>query len=165
MKKPTFAALLMLATAVAQAQNPELDTLIDAAVRYGQATEGFLWGQQVLAVPVPNKPCNTVGIIYRENRRQRGGPRIDNYQACPGEEPEMIHEVSPALPDDAQFQQIVQMAIRGALRYGTHRRDLYDYHIDARRLSAVDAYGCGQVETVISTMGLLVSYNIGRLCP
>ena len=57
------------------------------------------------------------------------------------------------------------MAIRGALRYGAHRRDLYDYHIDTRRLSAADPYGCAQVETIVSTMGMLVSYNVGRMCP
>ena len=70
--------------------------------------------------------------VYQEGKRQRGGPRIDNYQVCQGAEPERINDVSPALPDDPQFKQVAQMAIRGALRYGVQRRDWNDYRLDTR---------------------------------
>lgn len=159
--------ILMLAmSGFAQAQQGnDPESLVEMTIRSGHATEGMVYGQRAIAVLVPNRPCPNVGIVYQEGRRQRGGPRIDNYSACPGEDIERIQDVSPSLPDDPQFQQLVQMAVRGALRYGAHRRDMYDYHIDTRRLSAVDAYGCAQVETIVSTTGLLVSYNYGRLCP
>lgn len=164
--KKTFFALMMAASGIAGAQQGnEPQSLIDMAVRSGHAIEGFLYGSPVIAVPVPNRPCSTVGIVFQEKRRHRDEPRIDNYTACPGEDAELIQDFPPGLPDDAQFKQLVQMAVRGALRYGAHRRDMYDYHIDSRRLSAADPYGCAQVETVVSTMGMLVSYNVGRLCP
>ncbi len=165
MKKTLFAILMAAAGAASAQQGNDPQFLVDMAVRSGHAVEGFLYGSPVIAVPIANSPCPNVGIIYQERRRHREGPRIDNYSACPGEETEQLHDFPPALPDDPQFQQLVQMAIRGALRYGAHRRDLYDYHIDTRRLSAADPYGCAQVETVVSTMGMLVSYNIGRMCP
>lgn len=159
------AAVIALASTPALADNQALDSLIDSALRGGHAIESLLYNQPVLAVPVANRPCPTVGVIYQDGGRRRGGQRIDNFQACPGSEPELINDVSPALPDDPQFQQLTQMAIRGALRYGAQRRDWGEYLIDTRRLSAADGYGCGQVETVISSMGMLVTYQVGRLCP
>ena len=62
-------------------------------------------------------------------------------------------------------QSLVETAIRGAPRHGAHQRDMHDYHIDTRRLSAADSCGCAQVETIVATMGLLVSYNVDRMCP
>lgn len=164
MKKTLFALMLVVGLANAQ-QGNDPQSLIEMTIRSGHAIEGFIYGTPVIAVPIPNRPCPNVGIVFQEKRRHRDGPRIDNYSVCPGEEPDQINDVSPSLPDDTQFQRLVQMAIRGALRYGAHRRDLYDYHIDTRRLSAADAYGCANVETIISTVGLLVSYNVGRMCP
>ena len=165
MNKTLFAFLLAAAGLTNAQQGNDPQSLVEMTIRSGHAIEGFKYGTPVIAVPIPNRPCPNVGIVFQEKRRHRDGPRIDNYSACPGEEPEQIHDFPPGLPDDPQFQQLVQMAIRGALRYGAHRRDLYDYHIDTRRLSAADPYGCAQVETIVSTMGMLVSYNIGRMCP
>ncbi|WP_126447935.1 hypothetical protein [Sulfuricystis multivorans] len=160
----TLVACVVFA-ASAQAQSRDLLMAIEQAANNGQAGEVLAYGQPALVVPVQNRPCMTVGVVYQERKHQRGGPRIDNYQVCPGAEPERINEVSPALPDDPQFKQVVQMAIRSALRYGIQHRDWNDYRLDIRRLSAVDSYGCAQVETIVSSEGMLVSYNVGRLCP
>ncbi len=148
----------------AQAQSQDLLMAIEQAARTGQAGEILAYGQPAMVVPVQNRPCVTVGVIYQDGGRRHSGPRIDNYQVCQDAEPERINDVSPALPDDQQFKQVTQMAIRGALRYGSQRREWYDYRVDARRLSAPDSYGCAQVETTVATEGLLVSYNVGRLC-
>lgn len=165
MKKTLFTFLMAAAGLASAQQGNDPQSLIEMTVRSGHAIEGFIYGTPVIAVPIPNLPCQNVGIVFQEKRRHRDGPRIDNYSACQGQEPELIHDLPPGLPDDPQFKQLVQMAIRGALRYGAHRRDLYDYHIDTRRLSPADPYGCAQVETIVSTMGMLVSYNVGRMCP
>lgn len=165
MLRPLVLVASVLFTAAAQADSPDLMMAVEQAARSGQAGEVLAHGQPALVVPVQNRPCMTVGVIYQEGRRQRGGPRIDNYQVCQDAEPERINDVSPALPDDQQFKQVAQMAIRGALRYGAQRRDWNDYRLDTRRLSVVDSYGCAQVETVVSAEGMLVSYNVGRLCP
>lgn len=165
MLRPLVLAAGVLFTAAAQADSPDLMMAVEQAARSGQAGEVLAYGQPALVVPVQNRPCMTVGVIYQEGRRQLGGPRIDNYQVCQDAEPERINDVSPALPDDQQFKQVAQMAIRGALRYGAQRRDWNDYRLDTRRLSVVDSYGCAQVETVVSAEGMLVSYNVGRLCP
>lgn len=165
MKISPLVLLLTLASTQAFADPPELLSLVSAAARNGHAIESMLYRQPVVAVPMPSRPCPTVGILYQDDRRRRSGHRIDNYQVCPGAEPEMIDDISPALPEDKQFQQITQMAIRGALRYNAQRREWGEYRIDTRRLSAADAFGCGQVETVISSMGMLVAYQVGRLCP
>ena len=167
MKKTLILLLLAMSSATHAQMGNDPQSLIDLSLRSGHAVEGFVYGTPVVAVPVRAQPCPTVGIVFQEGRRHRDGrQRIDNYTACPDMEAELSHDYPPGLPEDAQFQQMVQMAIRGALRYGAQRRDMYDFHIDARRLSAAtDPYGCSEVETVVSTMGMLVSYNVGRLCP
>ena len=166
MRKTSLMLILSAVTGLANAQpGNDAQSLIDMAVRSGHAVEGFVYGAPAIAVPVPNRPCTTVGIVLQEGRRHRGTPRIDNYSACPGEEAEKIQDFPPALPDDPQFQQFVQMTVRGALRYGADSRQMYDYRVDTRRLSAADPYGCAYIETTVSMMGMLVSYNVGRLCP
>ena len=165
MLRPLILAAGVVFAAAVHAESPDLLMAIEQAAQSGQAGEVLAYGQPALVVPVQNRPCMTVGVVYQEGKRQRGGPRIDNYQVCQGAEPERINDVSPALPDDQQFKQVAQMALRGALRYGVQRRAWNDYRLDTRRLSAADSYCCPQVGTVVSTEGMLVSYNVGRLCP
>ena len=82
MKKTLF-ALLMAAAGVASAQQGnDPQSLINMTLRSGHAIEGFLYGSPVIAVPIPNRPCPNVGIVFQEKRRQRDGQRIDNYSAC-----------------------------------------------------------------------------------
>lgn len=165
MKRFLFSILLCCAGASNAQMGNDAQSLIDLAMRSGHPVEGFLYGSPAVAVPIAHRPCPTVGIVFQERRRHRDTTRIDNYAVCPREDAELIHDLPPALPDDTRFQQFVMMAIRGALRYESHRRSMYDYQIETRRLSAPDTNGCAQVETVISTMGMLVSYNVGRMCP
>lgn len=164
--RQTSGFIWILAAGLAHAQQgSEPASIIEMALLHGHAVEGFVYGVPVVAVPLANRPCPSVGIVFQEKRRHREAQRIDSYAACPGEEAELMRDTPPGLPEDAQFHQLVQMTIRSALRYGVHRRELYDYRVDARRLSAADPYGCAQLETIVSTLGQLASYNVGRVCP
>lgn len=160
-----LALLSVVASAPAVASvDPELDNLILSAARYGTMIEGMIHGQPVEVVPVPGGgKCQNVGVIQSASR-SRGGPRIQNYAICRGEV-DSIDEVSPALPEDKEFRQVVAMTVRGAVRHGGHPYVWESYVIDAKRLTPPDSQGCAQVETVVASEGLLVSHNIGRICP
>lgn len=149
----------------AHAMDPDLRSLVMSAAQSSHAVEGLAYNQPATAVPIAARPCPRVGVIYQESTRHRRGPRIDSFSVCPGQAPESINDVSPALPDDAKFQQLTMMAVRGALRYGEQRADWQGYQVDTRRLSYADPQGCAQVETIVATEGLLVSYHVGRMCP
>lgn len=144
----------------------ETDQLVLSAARFGSMIEGMVHGQPVEVVPVPGGGrCQNVGMIQSAAMAQRrGGPRIQNFAVCRGEV-ETIDDVSPALPNDKEFRQIVAMSVRGAVRHGGHPYLWEAYTVDAHRVTPPDASGCAQVETIISADGLLVSYNIGRICP
>ena len=161
------ALLAVLASGSANASDPGLYALVSSAARNGHAIEGVVFNQPVTAVPVRGGRCPKVGVVYqRDSSRHRRGPRIDNFEVCPGRDPEDTQEVSPALPDDREFKQLTMMTIRGALRYGEQRSDWMGYSIASRRLSYADPNGCAQVETTVaSEEGLLVSHNVGRMCP
>ena len=122
-------------------------------------------GQPAVAVPFPGYPCATVGVLYPQARSLRRGDtqRIDHYRACPDGSIEALDELSPSLPDDEEFRQATLMTIRAALRRGAHFQRIGAYRVDARRLFGNGQ--CAEVETVISTQGLLVSYNVGQICP
>jgi len=149
----------------AAASSPDVEQLVMSAARSGHAVEGFAYNQPATAVPIRGGRCPRVGLVYQESTRHRRGPRIDHFDACPGQEPESVNDVSPALPDDPQFKQLTLMAIRGALRYGQQHSAWMGYNVAIRRLSAADPNGCAQVETIVDTEGLLVSYQVGRMCP
>lgn len=165
----TIAGGLLLAAMYygsAHAADPSLNAIITSAARNGHATEGFAYNQAVVAVPVRGGQCPHVGVVYpRDSSRHRRGPRIDNFEVCAGQEPEDLQEVSPALPDDQQFKQLTVMTIRGAIRYGEQHSAWMGYNVHSRRLSFADPNGCAQVETTVDNEGLLVSYNVGRMCP
>jgi hypothetical protein len=148
-----------------QANDPGLISMVMAAAQSNHAVEGLAYNQPATAVPIAARPCPRVGLVYEEHTRHRRGPRIDNFITCPGQAPETIQDVSPSLPDDRQFQQLTLMAVRGALRYGEQRADWSGYHVETHRLSYADPQGCAQVETIVVTAGLLVSYHVGRMCP
>lgn len=166
----TFAGgvlLLGFFASQARADDPALQQLVINAAKNGHATEGFAYNQPVIAVPVRGgaNRCARVGVVHRDSTRHRRGPRIDNFELCAGREPESINDVSPALPDDAQFKQLTMMAIRGSLRYGRQQSSWMGYNVSAERLSLADPNGCAQVETTVDSEGLLVSYSVGRMCP
>lgn len=167
LKKITIVGLAVFMSAAACASSEsDMDTLVRNAARFGNPVEGFANGQPSVAVPVSgNGPCKNVGVIQSGGRgKYSGGPRIANFSVC-HDEVEAISEVSPALPDDSQFKQVVVMTVRGAARYGGQPSDWDAYHVESRRLSPPDARGCAQVETVVSSEGLLVSHNVGMVCP
>jgi len=147
------------------AQGQGLTQAITTAARTGFALETAEFGSRYLVAPVPSGRCSNVGVIHLSGKRHRGGPRIDNYSVCGSSAPEMIQDVSPALPDDEAFQQMAFMTIQAALRYGSLGQTWHDYRIESRRLSEPNSRGCAQVETTISADGLLVSYDVGRICP
>lgn len=149
----------------AKANSPEIDMLVMSAARSGHAIEGFAYNQPATAVPIRSGRCTRVGLVFQETTRHRRGSRIDHYEVCPSQEPEAVNDVSPALPDDPQFKQLTMMAIRGALRYGQQNSSWMGYNVVTRRLSAADPNGCAQVETTVDTESLLVSYQVGRMCP
>lgn len=152
--------------AVAGNLEPSLQSLVVAAARNGHAVEGFAYNQPAVAVPVRGGRCQNVGVVYpRDSSRHRRGPRIDNFEICAGEAPEDLQEVSAALPDDQQFRQLTVMTIRGAIRFGEQHSAWHGYNVRSRRLSLADPNGCAQVETTVDNEGLLVSYNVGRMCP
>lgn len=157
--------LLGLYSGQARADDPALQMLVANAARSGHAVEGLAYNQPVVAVPIRGGRCPRVGVIYQESTRHRRGPRIDHFEACQGQSPQVINDVSPALPDDQQFKQLTLMAIRGSLRYGEQYSAWSGYNVAARRLSYADPSGCAQVETIVDTEGLLVSYSVGRMCP
>ena len=145
---------------------PDVYLLVGNAARLGHAVSGLSYGQPSVAVPVRgDSGCVNVGVLQPGTKRKfSGGPRITNYRVCQGEISE-VDDVSPGLPDDQQFKQVVMMTVKGAARYGGQPNEWSGYHIEARRLSMPDINGCVQVETVISTEGMLVSYNTGLICP
>lgn len=154
-------ALPMLAWGQTQA----LTQAIITAARTGYALEAADLEHRYVVAPVQSARCPTVGVIRASGKRDRGGPRIDNYRVCEHSSPELLHEVSPALPDDEVFKQMAFMTIQAALRYGSLAQDWHDYRIESRRLSEPNQRGCAQVETTISADSLLVSYDVGRICP
>ena len=89
--RPLVLAAGVVFAAAAQAESPDLLMAIEQAAHSGQAGEALAYGQPALVVPVLNRPCMTVGVVYQEGKHQRGGPRIDNYQVCQGGEPERIN--------------------------------------------------------------------------
>lgn len=158
--------LAVLSAPAAHAQTAEILDLVRNAVSSGHAIESLLGSQPAVAVPLATRPCATVGVIYQSSgAREKGGPRIDNFRACAEAEPAPIDQVSPALPEDAPFKQQTRMAMRSALRYGSHQLDWQGYRVEARRLSPADTHGCAQLETIVSAQDLLVAYGIGRMCP
>ena len=88
MLRPLILAAGVVFAAAVHAESPDLLMAIEQAAQSGQAGEVLAYGQPALVVPVQNRPCMTVGVVYQEGKRQRGGPRIDNYQVCQGAEPE-----------------------------------------------------------------------------
>ncbi len=147
------------------AQTPALVDAVSSAARSGATLERLIQGQRYTVVPLRGAGCPTVGVIHHEQRQYRGGPRIDTYKVCDGEAlPEMIDDVSPALPDDREFKALTAMTIRTALRYGGDAQNWFEYRVDAQRLSELNGRGCALVETKVSADGLLVSYNVGQIC-
>ncbi len=143
----------------------ETESLVQNVAMYGSASEAFIRGRAVFAVPLaPKGGCTTVGVIDQASRgRSRGGPRISNYSVC-RDDVEHIEDVSPGLPEDGEFKQALIMTVRGAFRHGGRPYFWQNYSIDTRRLSQVDMQGCAQVETTVASGGLLVSYNVGKIC-
>lgn len=156
---------VLAAPALALGQTQGLTQAIITAARTGYAMEAADSGSRYIVAPVLSGRCPTVGVIHASGKRLRGGPRIDNYRACENASPELLNEMSPALPDDEAFKQMAFMTIQAALRYGSLSQTWHDYRIESRRLSEPNARGCAQVETTISADSLLVSYDVGRLCP
>lgn len=156
-------ALLLPTLAFAQSQG--VTQAIITAARTGYAMEAADSGSRYIVAPVLSGRCPTVGVIHASGKRLRGGPRIDNYRVCENASPKLLNEMSPALPDDEAFKQMAFMTIQAALRYGSLSQTWHDYRIESRRLSEPNARGCAQVETTISADSLLVSYDVGRLCP
>ena len=154
------------AGASAYNSEPDVYMLVRNAARLGHAVSGLSYGQPSVAVPVRgDSGCANIGVLQPGTKRKfSGGPRIANYRVCQGEISE-VDDVSPELPSDTQFKQVVIMTVKGAARYGGQPNEWGGYHIEARRLSMPDMNGCAQVETVISTEGMLVSYNTGLICP
>lgn len=150
---------------LASGQPQGLTQAIITAARTGYALEAADFGGLYIVAPVRSEGCPTVGVIHASGKRHRGGPRIDNYRVCEHASPELLNEMSPALPDDEAFKQMAFMTIQAALRYGSLSQTWDDYRIESRRLSEPNARGCAQVETTISAENLLVSYDVGRLCP
>lgn len=160
-----FVLLATLGSLPVLAQTQDLDWALQAAAQSGQPAEVMAFGQPVRVVPVAGRECPTVGVIYtRDGGMMRGGPRIDNFRVCPGQAPQRLREVSPALPDDGNFRQVVQMSIRNGLRGGSFATQWQGYFVETRRLSELDRRGCALSETIIANDGLLVSYNSGRAC-
>ena len=166
LKKMMIIGLATVLSSAAFAGESDMETLARNAAQFGNPVEGFAYGQPAVAVPVPGRgPCKNVGVIQSGGRgKYSGGPRISNFSVCRNEV-EALNEVSPALPEDTQFKQVVVMTVRGAARYGGQPSDWEGYHVESRRLSPPDSLGCAQVETVVSSEGLLVSHNVGRICP
>jgi len=167
LRKLIIGCLVSVVSSAALARGePDIEALVRNAARFGNPVEGLAYGLPAVAVPVPgNGPCKNVGVIQTNREgRSTGGPRIANYSVC-GEEVDLLNDVSPSLPSDSQFRQVVIMTVRGAARYGGQPSDWEKYHIESRRLSPPDVRGCAQVETVVSWESLLVSHNVGPVCP
>lgn len=157
--------MLVLSSASARAQTADLLDLVTNVARSGHAAEALVANQAVIAVPLAVLPCPTVGVIYRSSGvRERGGPRIDNFQVCAEAAPQRLGEVSPALPDDQKMKEQTLNAMRTALRYGHQQLDWQGYRVIARRLSHDTRRGCAQIEVIVSSQGLLVAYQVGRFC-
>jgi hypothetical protein len=164
LRKLTTAAALALPM-LSWGQTQDLTQAIATAAHTGYALEVAHQGKRYVVAPAQSGPCPTVGVIHASGKHHRGGPRIDNYRVCENASPALLNEVSPALPDDEAFKQIAFMTIQAALRYGSLSQDWHDYRVESRRLSEPNARGCAQVETTISADRLLVSYDVGRICP
>lgn len=153
----------VLCVSPASAQTDAAAELVRQALVLGHPVEGLISGRgPALAVPVPGGSCPSVGVIH-PREHFRGGPRIDNYRVCDGQIA-ALSDVSPALPDDPELQQGTALAIRTALRYGHQSARWQSYQIDTQRLSPMDSTGCASVATTISTDGLLVAHQVGRVC-
>ncbi len=162
MKRISLFTLAALLSPLVHA-DADIEALVTMAARSGSAVESILYNRPVVAVPLQTRPCLTVGVISLN----LDDPRIDNFKVCAGAPPQAIKEVSPALPEDAEFKELTIMTIRAALRHGMQQRSWQDYRIDTRRLTPVAEDGCAEVETTIATLAtpLVVSYQVGRRCP
>lgn len=162
-----FAAMATTAGAVSAQQDlTDIERLVMQAANAGHTVENALLGRAATAVPFALRDapgCLGVGVIQNGQGSFRGGPRIDNFRVC-GTAIERNDDVSPALPNDRDLQQVGIMAIRGAIRYGQQTSEWRGYEIQAIRLSAADSAGCAQVETIVTNTGMLVSRQAGRLC-
>ncbi len=153
----------LMCVGTATAADAELDQLLGDAVANGAPIESILHGQRVRAVSMGRSGvCDSVGLVYPD-MKGRGGARIVNYRICDGMS-ENTQDVSPALPNDRQMQEVVRMSMMGALTSGSHAATYQAYRITSRRNSPLDASGCAMVETTVSSMGLLVSQAGGRIC-
>ena len=162
MKRISLLTLAALLSPLAHA-DADIEALVTMAARSGSAVESILYNRPVVAVPLQTRPCLTVGVISLN----LDDPRIDNFKVCAGAPPQAIREVSPALPEEKEFMDLTIMTIRAALRHGAQLRQWEDYRIDTRRLTPVAPDGCAEVETTISSIAtpLVVSYQVGRMCP
>lgn len=166
MKRWLIACLAVGQMSLAQAVSPVLAGVVGEALRQGRPFEAFVAGQRVVAVPLDGARCPRVGLVMPGAGRSvfGRGPRIDHVDACP-EGMIDVEDLPPALPSDARFREAVLTVLRSALRYGGQRLDAYGHTIQATRLAGPDRRGCGDLETWVTYDHLLVSYNVGWVCP
>lgn len=154
----------IISTAV-RADDDELDSLVMRAASLRQSVDSYLRGQRVRAVPLLSfrARCPRVGLIYLDSRG-KGGPRVATYDVC-GNDVTDTGEVSPALPGDSQTRDVGLGVMQAAIRYGRRTQEWRGFVFEAVRISPADTYGCAQVESTVTSEGLLVANSAGRVCP
>lgn len=105
--------------------------------------------------------CSHVGVI------DIGRKRIDNYTVC-GESVMERGEVSPAAPDDRDFESMIGNLRRMAILHGRASGEREGYEVKTQMLQPIqDPAGktaCGMVGTIISFDELLVLENTRKVC-
>lgn len=102
------------------------------------------------------KGCDQVAVIWRDRPQQ-------NFERCGQGQAQDKHSLEPGWPTDDSTQDLLQMMVQNAMRYGhANTTDKNGYQIDVQRLP--DVGGCAAVEAKVSYAGDLVDRAIHRAC-